>query len=520
MTVTERARRGGNLPDLHWWLLLAAVFLLLLLINPNGFIGGGQDDWQYLNAARCWREFGPCLPHDHWQGRWPVVAPIAAFTEILGESRLSVSIAPFLASVLSIVLLAVIGNRLFNPPIGWIAALLFLTIAAFTFQLTQPSVEATELAFILAGFFAVLNWRLRCQRRWAFAAGLAFSLAFQVRETAAIAAVFALAYVLAREPRPKVADVLWASAGFAIPIAIELVVFALSTGDPFWRRQLSIVHTRVPSSELLGDVDQSDPPFFNKDYIANWRMQPGLRIHWSVDGIANLLVNAFAGLSLVAVPLVAAFSRSAISMGVRRAAMILWLTALLYIGVLIYAFAIDPKPRVMLVPLLMTTVALALLTWHLHEHGRPAIARSIWLAAIILVLPFHIAHQRTDLVEGPAAKWLREHSGEVEIDGNTRRHLALVPAAQGLPDLNADKPYLLYMSVVDCPRWIASDAVPSGTFEIVERASVSTLAPLDSRLSAELCLLRYKRHVPGNEIRKLIRWSRDDGAVMVGKLQL
>ena len=73
-----------------WLVALVISLALILIINPVGFLGGGLDDWHYLNAARCWAAHGPCLPQDHWQGRWPVVAPIGASIFLLGENRFSV----------------------------------------------------------------------------------------------------------------------------------------------------------------------------------------------------------------------------------------------------------------------------------------------------------------------------------------------------------------------------------------------------------------------------------------------
>src|SRR3989337_1984831 len=89
--------RARSSHDAYWLSALLAALLLVIAIAPIGFIGGVWDDWRYLNAARCWREFGPCLPQDHWQGRWPVIAPLALITGLFGESRISVSISPLIA---------------------------------------------------------------------------------------------------------------------------------------------------------------------------------------------------------------------------------------------------------------------------------------------------------------------------------------------------------------------------------------------------------------------------------------
>lgn len=108
---------------------------VILSVNPIGFMGDGWDDWQYLEAARCWRAHGPCLPHDHWQGSWPVIAPLAAITLLFGKSRLTVGIAPLTASIICLVLIAKVGNHLAGRPAGFVAALLFQTAPALSIQL-------------------------------------------------------------------------------------------------------------------------------------------------------------------------------------------------------------------------------------------------------------------------------------------------------------------------------------------------------------------------------------------------
>jgi hypothetical protein len=513
-------RRSWHCGAVAWWIALALATAAVLLLNPVGFLGGGWDDWQYLHAARCWREFGPCIPQDHWQARWPVIAPIAIITGVFGESRFTVGIAPFLASVACLVLLAKIANRLFGPPIGWLSALLLLITMAFSVQLLDPSVEATELAFVLAAFLAILKWREDPQWYWPFVAGMLFSLAIQVRETAAIATAFAAVYVVAGKPRPTAADLALAAIGFAIPFAIEFIGFWVTTGDPFWRVHLSIRHTLIPSTELIGPVDTAHSPFFNKSYIANWRREPGLHVYWAVDGLLNLFANGKAGLFLLLIPALLVVNRKTLPKAERRVALALWLSALGYASVLIYVLAVDPKARMMFVPLTMLSVALALITWTLKERGHGALAYASWGATALLGSVLLYGHQRTDIIEDPASSWIAAHPDQIEIDENTRRYLALVPDAEALASIDAERNYLLYNSITGCKNWLRINGLPVGALSVSGEAKISNLGWLDPRLSGALCLFRYNEPVTGKQIRAAIRRSRPDGAYMVGMRHL
>jgi dolichyl-phosphate-mannose-protein mannosyltransferase len=489
--------------------------LLVIVVNPIGFVGGGLDDWQYLNAARCWREFGPCLPHDHWQARWPVIMPIAAFTALFGENRTTVGAMPLVESLICLLLLAAIGNRLFGRPVGWIAALLMLATPVFAIQLLEPSVESVELGFVLAGFLALLAWEKR--RLWYLAclAGLFFSFAIQVRETAGTAALFAFVYVLARKSKPRRTDIFWAGAGFVIPFAVEFIAFWISTGDPFWRRRLDLNHALIPSSELMVLPDPNHGPFLNKNYIANWKRVPGIHVYWAVDGLLNLFANAESGLSLIFVPLLAMFAQDPADRSSRRQAMVLWLVSLFCISTLIYVFAIDPKPRMMFVPFSMTNMGFALLSSRLFRTRR-AIVQTMWLTSACVTL-FLVYGYPSDLMMEPAARrWLAQLPGQVQIDGNTRRHLALVPEAEALPGVDSDRHYLLYRSIVPCETWITWNGLPPRTFSIVAQAPASHLEWLDRRVRGPLCLLHYDRQISGDAFRDAFRRSRNDGNFMVG----
>lgn len=488
--------------EFRWWTALALAFALMLVVNPAGFLGGGLDDWQYLNAALCWVQSGPCLPHDHWQGRWPVIGPLAALIAVGGESRLAVSVAPFLENAAALSLYAMIANRLCGKPVGFVAALLFLAIPSFSFQLTEPSVEPVELLFIFAGTLATIEWQSSHKPTYAFLAGLMFSLAVQVRETAIIAAAFVAVWVFVRRDRPALNHLLWAALGFAVPLLLEFIIYWGSTGDPFWRRRLSMAHTRIVSSELLGPVDSTHLPFFNKAYIANWRMQPGLHLHWAVDGFINLFVNATAGLSLVLTPLLLLTYNRIIPRPERRAALGLWLIGLLYCAVLVYAFAVDPKPRMMLVALSLTTAALALVTIRLFRCGKVAIVATVGVVTAAIGLGMQYSRPSGERMERVARQWIADHPDQIETDINTHRNLALLPEARALPSVLADRPYYMTTANRGCDYFLQRTRLQD-VLAVDGSAASSPMGNYFKR-RAEICLFRYLQPLAGERMDNVV----------------
>lgn len=481
------------------WLALAAALSTVLAVAPIGYLGGGQDDWHYLDAARSWRENGPCVPRDHWQARWPLVIPLALLTNVLGESRLTVSLWPLAASIACVILIAMIGNRLFKSPVGFIAGLLVIVNPAFSGQLLTPSVEALELACILAGALAILKWQDSPGLLWPLLSGLFLSLAVQVRETALIAATAAAIWVLASRRTRSARELAAAAAAFALPFIVEFAVFAIWTGDPLWRRNLSIRHTQIYSSELLGPIDRDHLPFFNPAYIAHWKMEPGIRVHWLVDGILNLVVNPKGGIALLFVPILLLFGRELIPAGDRRLALRLWGAGIAIALLLIFVLAIDPKPRMMLVPIVAAIFALALLTWRLAAI-RPVIAVIIWVVAALTGLAILSMYPRTDIVERPAESWIAAHPNQIETDENTRRLLALVKPAASLAKLSSDSPFVLLQTPVGCREWIDRSGLPRGTMILVDALPMSRIDRLAPGRTGMLCLLRYGRPVPGQAV--------------------
>lgn len=484
------SRFGSN----HAWLIgLLLAVVAVIAINPIGYIGGGMDDWQYLRAARCWREFGPCLPYDHWQARWPVIAPIAALTSLFGENRWSVGLAALVPGIVSLILLTLIGNRLTGRPIGYMAALLLLFTPTFSTQLLDPSVEATELSFCLLSAWILLRFGRSHGLLASLFCGFFLGLAFQVRETSFSAVILIVMLLVLWPHRPTLRLWLAAGGGFLLPIAVEFCSFFSETGDPLWRRKLSIAHTQIKSTELLGPIDRVHSPFFNPAYIANWRREPGVHIHWIIDGLVNMFVNANAGLSLFLIPTLLLFFYKDIGKETRNKIWLIYVGSIAYMCVLIFAFAIDPKPRMMTVPLAALSIGLAILLVQLRSVGKNLACAVAALAPLLLGTTMLVMHAETYSLVDPAIIWVRRYPEQINVDENTRRVFAMVPEIWSRPVPSSQFSLLMIQISIPCDDWLRQSGFQS--IKVEAKASMSHIPTLDWRTPSELCLFRAKTPV-------------------------
>ena len=81
-----RADRSAPLPNPAF--VAVALLFALVLPNPVGYVGGGGDDWYYVQAARCVAAHGWCVPDTHWAARWPLVAPMGLALRLFGDGVL------------------------------------------------------------------------------------------------------------------------------------------------------------------------------------------------------------------------------------------------------------------------------------------------------------------------------------------------------------------------------------------------------------------------------------------------
>lgn len=427
--VPSQTVLGGRLPDPR--LVAVALLLALVLPNPAGYVGAGGDDFFYVQAARCVAAHGWCLPDTHWAARWPLVAPMGAVFALFGDGRWQAAVVP-LAYTLTAVLFLV---RLLEGAWGRAAALFggiaFVVTAAFAKGTLQPNVETAEVAWVIAAAWA---GRLALTgpkpATFAMLAGLFLGLAVQSRMTS-LAWLPILAIALAIVPGRHRRLIVPALAGLAVPIAFDMVVNWRIAGDPLLSQHLSIIHTRIVSSELPASVDRSRSPLFNPQFIGGWAPAVCIHTHWTVQGIVNLLLNPQMGPTLLGSILLLFMARK--HLGWRSPEVLLAAAAVLYTGALIYALAIDPKARMFLPVAAIAAVLIGRLGIILWAAGEKVLVGTM-LAGLAVVGAIETGKRFDMTIAGPmAGQWAREHPGDVSIEKDSWHTLTFDPTVRALP---------------------------------------------------------------------------------------
>jgi hypothetical protein len=437
-----------NSVSLNWrWGVLILAVTGLIVIRPVGFAGGSADDARYLEAAFCWIENGPCFPETHWSARWPVVAPLALSVRLFGATHFSVGIASFLFSLGCLALLKIIGDRIYGR--GLQAVLIFAAVPAFAINAFRPSVEPIELFFAL-GCFAGILWRKP------FIAGLALGLAIQTRETAVVLTPFAGLLLWRLDKR----GIPFALLGLSGPALIEFATFWLQTGDPLYRRKLSVAHTLIGTTELAGGIGKG-LPFFNASNIAHWRLEPGIHIHWLIDGPLNLLFNVKTGFLFLATPFLLSLFR-------KQHGWTIFTVAALVVLCLVYGLAINPKARMFMVPLALCALLVASMP------ARPVTIAVLCVTGFASAYSIITEHRMTDR-EATARKWAAEYPGKIGIEPTVREMFVLSPDLYSLAGTE------LQINIItgNCGEWATHAHLVLAKEEVMWR-----------RKAARLCLVK------------------------------
>lgn len=467
------------------FVLAAAFALLCVLINPVGYVGGGADDEHYLAAARCWVEQGaPCLPPNHWWTRWPAFAPVALSSALLGESRFTLSIGPFVYWASALAALASLATLWFNWRVAVVAVVFLAAMPAFAFTALDPTCDGPELAFQLGALVAAALAYRRQSALLAIIGGIAAGLALQARDTSLLfAAVSAFAWLFLDSRRRRV--LLWAIGGFAGVIVADLMIYGFATGDPFLRYRLALGHVGVPSHALPEGFDTSRSPLFNPDYIKAWKREEGISLFWPLDPWLNLVAapgfRTLFGLLLVGLLLY----RDRLVPVERSAVKFLLLSAALWAVLLVYGLAVDPRPRMFLPLAAAGALAGASLVVSAWRSGSRPMAAVLVLLHLVLGVRTIDQHASSEESEARARQWLDAYPTRIEITKGARSYLTLIPAVRDLPEDRSGREMVILNSVIPCDEVAGSRPGGSGHGRVVD-----SLKELNAGQSY-LCLIAY-----------------------------
>jgi 4-amino-4-deoxy-L-arabinose transferase-like glycosyltransferase len=369
-------------------------------------VGGLTDDYKYLVGAHCLS----CVPTNHWESRFLIVWPTGAAIKLFGLNFWSVMIVPVAASMLAVLLLYKIVDRQFGRGSATIACCILVLTPIFGERSMRIGVDVPEFTALLAAIFVL-------QRRyWGGWAGILLAIAVLTRPTelAILPMVGFLAWTLSRE------SFMWCVGAFLTTVILQMLAYWVFVGDPLYFWTLALHHTKIPSWLLSSDVDTSRSPLFNPDFIGGWVPSAGIHTHWTIQGLVNLLVNKDMAATLWTGIVFSALSFRHLS----RVQVGLLIGSALYFGVLTYAFAIDPEPRMFL----PVAAAAAVLAGTLTPRLLAGPSKVVVITFFVLIGLIGIAgiRGRNDYSRGAFEAARLMSAGSYEFTSRARERMSLV----------------------------------------------------------------------------------------------
>lgn len=250
-------------------LIVAAVIRLAFFTGYHGF-----DDVYYIRRAYALSQGVFTPPDTHWAARIGLVGPTAIGYRLFGVALWSTVLTPFCCSLLSVVVAALLGRRLYGEKVGWLAPLLLaiFPMDAIFASMLFPTAPVTLLCGLGYGLFLLGDAEDIPLAH--FAAGAAFGLACVVHEAAVIALMFYPLYVIVHG-RTRRGHFL-ALAGFATGLAIDPVIHGLMGNV---RARLDVISRSATAEGTAEDVAYR-----------------GFNVHWIAEPIVRLLAERTFGL--------------------------------------------------------------------------------------------------------------------------------------------------------------------------------------------------------------------------------
>src|SRR5215470_8066934 len=137
---------------------LGAIVAFALLVRVALFIGyQGFDDRTYISYAWLFAQGGSIVDAkllDHWAGRVGAWGPIAVAIKLFGVMEWALCLPSLVASLLTFVVLFVLGRLLFGARVALWSAALLTVLPLDVFYATRAYADEALGLFAVAGFTA------------------------------------------------------------------------------------------------------------------------------------------------------------------------------------------------------------------------------------------------------------------------------------------------------------------------------------------------------------------------------
>ncbi|MFT6222675.1 MAG: hypothetical protein ACJA1F_000512 [Paracoccaceae bacterium] len=223
------------------------LYLLLAGVFWTGFAQG--DAVHYARFALNTVENFPYQGEIHWALRHPLVLPMAASIAMFGASEFVASLPSLFYGAALVIISHIFGHRFLGAGAGRVLGLFVASSAFLSLHPLGIDIATPELVFAVLAIWRFLESLAKYDagRRplWGglFLAGSCAGLSWLCRETAGYLPVVFIAGAVVMAPRgDRIRVALLACGGFGAVLCVEMLVYYMTTGTPFYRYVLSLGH--------------------------------------------------------------------------------------------------------------------------------------------------------------------------------------------------------------------------------------------------------------------------------------
>jgi hypothetical protein len=228
----------------------------------------------------------------HWGVRLGMIFPVWAFMKVFGVSQFSSYLFPMISSIGILVLIYIVGLKLFNPQVALLSTVSFAILPqdVYLSAVIYPDLPVALFGSLFIYLFYKLSLDENVAIKQSLIAGFVLGLGYYVRETSLILLItIPILFFNAPKKRNFCISMIFVLVGLSIAVAFEMFVLWLMTGDPLTRLKILIGETKVLAPRDLSTYRPRYSSFLLDPFIVVFAT------HW----ISPLMILVVAGISIL-----------------------------------------------------------------------------------------------------------------------------------------------------------------------------------------------------------------------------